>query len=967
MDIQLYSDFLINDAKEHGEKTAVVTSDGTYTYARLNSLANSFANGLMRLGVKPGDRIMAALPRDSSSIIAMMGIMKMGAVLVPVSTSYPQGRIDKIREDSGAVLFVGADCEDGKTAYKDVMKDTDDAEIPRPDIDTLAPCLIMYTSGSTGNPKGVVLRHFGFINSAGIPYEDNTVSFYTKKYVHAFLGITPTTFQFFYLEFCVCIANACTYVLADLEQSRNPVLMAEYMKEYGVDFITGTPSRILQYLDIPVYAEAFRKVRVLGIGGERTPAGLPEAVHKINPECHILNAYGMTESNGIVIVSEAMTADDHGFVQHGWKLLVLDEDNKETADGETGELLMAGDNMMEGYMNLPEEMAAKTVVIDGVSYFRTGDLAKRFEDGGYVIVGRLDQQIKLRGLRMEPGEIEKIIQDFEGVRIEKAVAKVNVIHNAEHLVAYYTGPEKADEAQLRKHLAFHLPQYMVPDYFMYLEKFPLNPNGKIDYRNLPEIKIEDLEIVAPADEIEHAILEKCRKIVHFDEFGVTSPLDEVGFTSLTYIELASMVFDNYHVELKLSDLMAGGATVRNLADKIKSGETISRKETGKLKKYPFAPQLYQFTCKNPVADMYRKLEFTDKWKDAGQIRETIVRVFGAYPYLFTTFAKENGVWYQIPHDDAVLKETDIPIIQGEPSQKELDEFCTPYELGSSARLFDVKIYSGKKVTVLLHIQHILMDHVFVEGLIDQIRRALSDPSFRIKERADYFEYTMEVCGNDEERPLPAFYKAVLKDSPKPVSNIEHLAMHIERGKLDPIITKYHVQAADYVLGLVSQAYLEVMGLDEAVFFDMFGGRNDARYFNTAGFFPIMMMLPVNKDAEFYKHIGKDVVEAICQLHPGDDLSYRTICKGEYPYPRLSYNCMEFIEENDDFSLTSMFSGDQHYDEMSRALLPHLDFMCLMVGTKAAVVHLNYDTGFISKETAQAILDRITMIAQRNVE
>jgi acyl-coenzyme A synthetase/AMP-(fatty) acid ligase len=224
---------------------------------------------------------MAALPRDSSSIVATMGIMKMGAVLVPVSMSYPEGRINKIREDSGAVMFVGTDRTDGMTAYSDVMKDADDAETPRPDIGILAPCLVMYTSGSTGNPKGAVLRHFGFINSAGTPYEDNTVSYYTKKYVHAFLGITPTTFQFFYLELCICLANACTYVIADLEHSRSPILMAEYMKEYGVDFITGTPSRILQYLDIPVYAEAFRKVCVLGIGGERTPSGLPEAVHRL--------------------------------------------------------------------------------------------------------------------------------------------------------------------------------------------------------------------------------------------------------------------------------------------------------------------------------------------------------------------------------------------------------------------------------------------------------------------------------------------------------------------------------------------------------------------------------------------------------------------------------------------------------------------------------------------------------------
>jgi hypothetical protein len=109
------------------------------------------------------------------------------------------------------------------------------------------------------------------------------------------------------------------------------------------------------------------------------------------------------------------------------------------------------------------------------------------------------------------------------------------------------------------------------------------------------------------------------------------------------------------------------------------------------------------------------------------------------------------------------------------------------------------------------------------------------------------------------------------------------------------------------------------------------------------------------------------VEAIRKLRPGDDLSYRMICKGEYPYPHISYNCMEYIEENDDFAMTSLFSEKAQYDEMSKAALPHLDFLCFIVGTKAAVVHLNYDTGFITKETAQAILDRIVEIALRNVQ
>ncbi len=960
MDIILYSDMLIANAQKKPDTVAVIAADETYTYEGLNKAANRFANGLLARGVKAGDRVMVALPKDSTPFVAMFGIMKIGAALIPVSMDYPQARIDSIREDSDVVLMVGTKTTSDMVAFDEIFQAGDENEPVRPAIDGSAVCMVLYTSGSTGKPKGVQLRHQGFVET-GLPYPENLLSYRTMQYGHTFLGVTTTTFAFFYMEYCFCLANGCTYVMADHEHSRSPMLMAELASKYHVDVLSGTPSRILQYLEIPVYAGAFENCHILVIGGERVPFGMPEAVHKIAPDCHILNGYSQTEGNGPMIVGEVESEDTHGIACHGWQLLVVDPDNHPTAPGTPGELLMAGPNMMEGYVKLPEEMAAKTVEIDGISYFRTGDLVNHFEDGGYQILGRMDRQIKLRGLRMEPGEIEKVIQAYPDGGIEAVVVKVNVIHHAEHLVAYYTGSREIAPKDLKNYLRQSLTAYMVPDYYMYLEKFPLNPNGKVDYKNLPEFDLGKVEIVAPKDEIEESILEECKRILDYDEFGVTQPLEEVGFTSLLYIQLASMVLDNYRVELKLTDLMAGGATVRTLAEMIRKADLIAQDSQEKLDRYPLTPQLYQFTAKNPVADMFRRFDFAPVWS-AEKVRDAFLRIFNSFPYLYTTIRKEDGEWVQIPYTGEMLSVNDIPIIDGEPGEEEIQAFCKPYDLQTADRLFDFKVYRGEKTVVLMHLQHILMDHVFVERLIGDIRAALKNPKFKVSEDTDYFAYTARVnAGKEGSHDLHDDF--MLSEQPHPVQSIETIKGILPRGMMDPILKKYHLQISDYVFGLIGEAYLEVMGEDQTVFYNIFGGRNEARYFGTAGYFPMRVSVPVQKDARFYENVGARVVDAFSSVTPWDDLAFRIMEQKKYPYPNLSYNYMEYIEENEDFSLVSLFAADPTYDDMAKALTPHMDFMCLNIGITALAIVLNFDPAFISAEKAQEILDKVKELAE----
>ena len=964
MDVILYSDFLIRNAAEHGSRPAVIAADASYTYEQLNRTVNRFANGLRRRGIREGDRVMAALPKNAMPIVAMLGIMKIGAVYVPVGPDYPEERVRKMQSDLKPALRIGTEAKEGRTAFGEILSESEDSEPERPRIDGSAPCMILYTSGSTGAPKGAILRHRGFIATLS-PCRENLGAWALQQYGNTFLGVAWHTFSFFYIEYCMVLSTACTYIMADAEQSRNPVLMAGLMDKYGVDVVALTPSVFLQFLKVPAYAQALRQVRLVGLGGEMLPADIAETVRAHAKACRVYNLYSQTESNGTLLSKEILDRPGHSFPNRGWKLLVADEEGRETGDGETGELLMAGENMMMGYLNLPEETAKKTVVIDGVKYFRTGDYARRFSDGSYEIVGRADRMIKLRGLRIEPGEIETLIRGFPGVKIDYAAAKVCEIRRTQHLAVYYTGEGPAEEKELRAYLSHRLPGYMVPDRYCYLECFPINAGGKLDYSMLPEIRDDEHPIVPPADETEETLLSWCKSIVSFDGFGVTTPLAEAGFTSLLSTELASLVLSQMHAQLKLTDFLSGEVTVRKLAEKIRESGRNEVPPAERLDRYPLTPQQYQFVYQSPIANMYREIEFTDRWTDGAGIRAVLVRVFNSFPYLFTCFRKQEDVWYQIPHPERRLREEDIEIFGRAPSEEDEAAFFKPYDIGTAERLFDIRIFKAETVTVLLRIHHILMDHVFIEKLITYIRRSLPDPAYRIREDADYFEYTQKIWKAEAEKPsaMPELYTNTLRKEPPSVRSYAYMTARFGMETLEPVVSKYRLQTGDYMFGLLCEACLEVTGLEDLAVFYVFGGRNDAEYLGSAGFFPYRIMIPFSRDERFFEHIGRDVLRAMENSAPQHDVNYRILGKNESPFPYVSFNCLELIGENEDFILYAVSGETAPVEKSARRAIPHIDICCYIEKDTMITVQINYDPDFISEEMMRAILDRAAALSE----
>lgn len=541
--------------------TALVASEGGYTYARLNAEANRLAHGLLALGVQPEDRVAFVLPRTGRIVIAMLGILKAGCAYIPLDPHYPAERIAHVLEDSGARFILmdsGADVT-ARLAGMPGLLDMDAVRAGReehnPDVPVSPEHLayLIYTSGSTGRPKGVMLRHAGIVNYVTAHERNRHVAALAAD-AHAMLSVTTVAFDMFLKESMTALCNGLTLVLADDGEARDPVRLAGLFARTGADAFNATPSRLLEYAAHPPLLKALLSCRVLMAGAEKYPDALFKTLRR--GQARLFNTYGPTE---ITVSCNAKELAGDGKVTVGAPLLnvqeyVVDADNNVLPCGMIGELLVGGMGVALGYNNLPEQTAARFVMLGGRRVYRTGDYARWTSDGEIAILGRNDNQVKLRGLRIELGEVENALEALPGVAA--CVAGIRTINGTEHLCAWYVGGE-ADPQPLRRQLAAVLPQYMTPTAWMRLTRLPTLPNGKIDTRALPDPESPAArDYVPPVSALERQICAIFATVLERDRVGATDSFFDLGGSSLAVARVLSEA-DRLHVrDMAYADVFA---------------------------------------------------------------------------------------------------------------------------------------------------------------------------------------------------------------------------------------------------------------------------------------------------------------------------------------------------------------------------------------------------------------------------
>ncbi len=521
---KLFYESIIHHAQTQPERMALIASDARFTYHEFDQATNRIANALRQRGVREGDRVALLLPRTSRLILSMFGVQKAGAAYIPCDPEYPADRVKLILEDSGAKLIITHE-------VAEELLQTEDTTLPQTSLTPDDLAYLIYTSGSTGRPKGVMLRHEGMCNYAtALPA--NVEAYAVANAAESILAVTTISFDASLHEIAISLFNGLTLVLANEEQTKNPLDMAALIHEHHIGYVSATPSQWQTWIYSTEFVEAIRTVPIIRFGGEKLPESLLHQMQQLTPS-RILNTYGPTETTVSSNIQELTHADrvTVGRPQLNVKEFVVDSDGNELPVGVVGELYIGGRGVARGYNNLDDMTRERFIDYHGTRIYKSGDYAKWAPDGDVFILGRKDHQIKLRGLRIELGEVENVIARVEGVK--NVVIMIRQLSGKEHLCAYFTADRPIDITEMKAEISKSLTQYMVPTAYLQLEKMPMTPNGKTDLKALPEPQLAiSGEYEAPANDTERTFCDIFAKILQMDRVGATDNFFELGGTSL---------------------------------------------------------------------------------------------------------------------------------------------------------------------------------------------------------------------------------------------------------------------------------------------------------------------------------------------------------------------------------------------------------------------------------------------------
>ncbi|MBO7364490.1 MAG: non-ribosomal peptide synthetase, partial [Lachnospiraceae bacterium] len=555
---------LLQDSAEKApEKTALIAVDRTLSYRELNGEANALGRLLREHGAGPETIVGVMADRNSYAYVMREGVLKSGGAFMPIDPEYPEERIRFILEDSGSKLLVttgnvigrrkefihalqaeGITVLDAVEAVSSGSRENLNVEVP---YEALA--YVIYTSGSTGKPKGVMLTNKNLVNYA----DDNKKNYETLAYTEKAgisVAMAAFTFDVSITEEFVPFAHGMTNVLATREQMMDAAQMCGLMVKNHVDVINGTPSYFMNMIEIEAFAPAVRGLKAIDVGAEAFPPALFEKLRALNPDLYIVNTYGPTEATVSCTLKEVTRSDDItiGGPLANVTMATMDRNGKLQPLGAMGELVIMGDGVGRGYIGREDLNRKNFIRLLGMPAYRSGDLVRIREDGDIEFHGRMDDQVKLRGLRVELGEVQNVIGTYPGIRSNVVV----VAHGeTDYLAAYFTADEPVDVADLKAHISRYLTAYMVPQAFMQLDAMPMTANGKVDKKALPPVTFTEEELAAPENETQAALVDIAKELTGTDRIGITTDLFMAGLSSIGCIKLCSLLSEAFGVTVRV--------------------------------------------------------------------------------------------------------------------------------------------------------------------------------------------------------------------------------------------------------------------------------------------------------------------------------------------------------------------------------------------------------------------------------
>jgi amino acid adenylation domain-containing protein len=587
------------------ERTALRCGEEAFTYRELNQRANQLAHYLRRQGVGADQLVGLCLERSAAAIVAVLGTMKAGGAYVPLNPDNPPARLKQQLEGAVAVIteaklagnlpqFTGAVTvldRDGEKWAAEPKTNPEKNTTPENLV------YVIYTSGSTGVPKGVGVRHRNLVNYSSFI----TRRLELEKYPAGLEFATVSTLGADLGNTCIypsLISGGCLHVVR-YETATDPKQFADYVSKHPVDVLKIVPSHLQALLHADDAKKLLPRTHLI-FGGETLTPKLVEKIESLNPSCEILNHYGPTETTVGSLTLKLNMATAMAKKEYDWKnaglgsipigrpiqntqVYVLDQNLEPVPTGVTGELYIAGAGVTAGYLGQAEKTAERFVRNPfsndaKAKMYRTGDLARYGEDGNLEFLGRGDDQVKVRGFRIELGEIEAVLGRHAAVKQAFVLAKEDA-QGEKRLLGYVVASKDAaanfSGEELRTYLKQELPEYMVPQAIVILPKLPLNANGKIDRKALPEPdQAQPKTYLAPRSESERTITEIWAEVLRKpkDRISVDDNFFDLGGHSLLATQVISRIRSRFRVEIAMRSVFEQ-PTIEGLALAVEQSET----------------------------------------------------------------------------------------------------------------------------------------------------------------------------------------------------------------------------------------------------------------------------------------------------------------------------------------------------------------------------------------------------------
>ena len=802
----------------------VVAGNTRLTFAEVDRLSDTLDPKYVE---RCGDKVAAYIvPRNEQMVIVPIAVAKAGLTAMPLDSSYPEERLNYMREDASKY--------DGDEAF-----------------------VLLYTSGTTGVPKGVMLSEANLL--AFIPFSVQNTFLTGQSRYGTYAGYGFDAYQF---DLWMCVwAGATIHVIQDDIRFNLESIKEYILKEHLTHLFMTTQmatQMVLSYPDLPL--------EWLGTGGEKLISLDP-------PTYKLMNGYGPTETT-VYVSSYYVTKNEPNIPigkanTNGTQLFVVSADGQEVPAGTEGELYVSGPQVGLGYLNKPDKTAEVFVEWNGKRCYKTGDIVRVREDGNIEFVGRRDGQVKIRGFRIELKEVEAVIRDYEGIK-DATVQAFDYPDGGKFIAAYIVSDEKIDIAALNAFIMDRKPPYMVPAVTMQIDAIPLTQNQKVDKRALPKPEapkpeVEETKEAAPLNVLEEELHSIVAKTLNMEEFGITTDLRYVGLSSILAIKLATLIYKRFGIQLDAKE-MVKGITVQAIENEIlkammggnqtstTSTTSPSNSASGPLS---FAQLGVYFECaKNPTSTLYNVpvcIQLPLK-TETEALRQDVRTAISNHPGLFVHFTTtENGV-IQTVDPELIAQAGSLEIEALEQTEQELAEykyaFVRPFNLAKDLLCRFTIVRTEKAVYLLSDIHHLVCDGASYDLFIHEICELLEGKTIE-PELCSYNEFVAEQkAAEDREQfaAAQAFFAERLSgiesitelpaDLTNPHSPGENarVCVPFNMGIAEQVAGAQGVTPAAVLLAAVEYTLSRFGGNDDICLTTISNGRSNLRVSNTMGMF-----------------------------------------------------------------------------------------------------------------------------------